>query len=96
MALLGSSIAFESSGGHLGDLGDGLGQFGATDTEATEHDVGELQQVAVGGRQRARQVLGGELLGLDQHLADTHALCCSLARHRYGRLWARQRSWCVR
>ncbi len=37
--------------GHFGDFGDRLRQFGATDSESTEHDVGELQQVTVRGRQ---------------------------------------------
>ena len=52
-------MAFESSSGDLGDLGDRLGELVAIDAEATEHDVGELQQVAVGARQRGRQILGG-------------------------------------
>ena len=68
--------------GDLGDLGDRLGQLGTTDAEPAEHDVGELQQVAVGGRQGDRQVLDGELLAVDQQLADAHALGRGLAGSR--------------
>ena len=56
---------------HLGNDG---GEIVSTHLEASEHDVRELQCIAVRLLQRGRQVLGGELLAIDEKLPHLHAL----------------------
>ncbi len=50
---------------HTGGLRHCLGHLGASCGKATDEDVDELEQVAVGLAKSGSKVLGGDLFGVD-------------------------------
>ena len=59
---------------HTEHLSDCSGRLGPSGTEAAGGDVDELQHVAIGLCEGGGEVVGRELLGVDQELADAHAV----------------------